>query len=205
MITFVNCSPRLNSSNSKFIIDDIIKNIDEKYYIINLYISSFDDVFSYINKSDKVVFVFPLYVDAPPSKLLEFFEYVEKRESKKEVLIYAICQCGFLESKHNDIAIRIVECFCQNNCLEFLGSIKIGAGEILGNSNFKKYTFINYDYYNKIKIFSYNLEYGKQVSLNTTIKFVGIHIYSFLANIHWKEEIKKYKLNRVKLNTNKVH
>lgn len=205
MITFVNCSPRHNSSNSKFIIDDIIKNIEEKYYIINLYSNSFYDVCSCINKSKKVVFVFPLYVDAPPSKLLEFFEYVGEHKIKREVLIYAISQCGFLESKHNDIAIKIVECFCKNNCLEFFGCMKIGAGEILGNSSLKKYIFINYDYFNKIKIFSYNLEYGKQVNLNTTIKFVGVHLYSFFANIHWKGEIKKYKPDRVKLNINKVH
>lgn len=193
MITFVNCSPKLKNSNSKCFIEDIIKNINEDYNIAMLYKDEFKYIFDLINKSDKIVLVFPLYVDAPPSKLLEFFEYVDDLKFIKNICVYAISQCGFLEAKHNDVAIKIIQCFCINNKLKFMGALKIGAGEVLGDSNLKKYKMLNYDYYNKMQIFSYNLELAKQISLDTTIKFVGIVLYTIFANMYWYKEIKRHK------------
>lgn len=193
MITFLNCSPRLEKSNSSYFIKDITERIDEKYNMFYLYKADFKDIISSIKNTEKIVLVFPLYVDSPPSKLLEFFEYVDKFKIKQNALIYAICQCGFLESIHNNIATNIIECFCINNGYEFAGAFKIGAGEVLGNSKLRNNFFIRYDYLKKLEKFTFNLCEGKRVNLETTIKFLTIREYSYIANINWKRKIKKYK------------
>ena len=75
MLTIINCSPKYKS-NSKNFIDKIINNIDDSFSIFNVYKDNFDTIINFINKSDKILFVYPLYVDTLPSKLIEFFEYL---------------------------------------------------------------------------------------------------------------------------------
>lgn len=190
MINFIVCSPKNEKSNSKYIAEDIIKNINDKYIISYLYKDSIKTVFNNIIKSEKIIFIFPLYVDSLPSKLIEYFENIEFIKMLKDKLIYSICQCGFLESYQNYSATLIFKCFCLENRLNYMGCLNIGAGECLGNSLLKKIKILSYDYYDKIKNFSESVCNNKKCVLDTKIKLVSKKMYIFFANNHWKKCIK---------------
>ena len=110
MITYINCSPRCTKANSDKFLDVVMQHVDEDFSKICLYNLSLDDVYKKIKEAECIVLAFPLYVDGIPSRLLSLIEYMDKKNYKLYGKnIYAIVNCGFLEPKHNDIAIDMLK------------------------------------------------------------------------------------------------
>lgn len=191
MILYINGSPRINSSNSQYFINLINSNSLVKY----IYKDNFEEITKELLKSDTIIFSFPLYVDSPPNKILEYMEYI--RDNKIELenkKIYIICNCGFLEAKQNIIAAEIFKNFCNKNKAVYSGSFLIGAGEVIGNCKNKFiYKLVCFDFFKKIKLFKQKIHDNKYVDLLTTINPMTKKLYVYLANIGWKKSIKKCK------------
>lgn len=188
MLTIINCSPKQNS-NSKNFINRTIKYIDDDFSICNVYRDNFDTIIGFINKSDKVLIVYPLYVDTIPSKLIEFFEYlINNHISLYNKKIYVLCNCGFLESQQNDVSIEIVSNIITELNGDYKGYLKIGSGEILGKLNNIFMKILCLDYFYKSKRFSKHINKGKSVKLSCTLNIFSKKLFCFLGNIFWKKK-----------------
>ncbi len=186
MILYLNGSPRIKKSNSDTFLNDISAN-----NINYLYKDSFRSVLKHINNTDTIVFSFPLYVDSPPSKVIEFMEYIKDNGINiKNKNFYIIVNCGFLESKHNKIACEIIKNFCLNNSAIYKGCFKIGAGEIIGKreNNFL-FRIISLSYYFKIKKFKKSIDNKKEVDLSTSIHPMTKLLYILIVNMNFKKKI----------------
>ena len=187
MILYLNGSPKIKKSNSNsFLVDIGANNI--KY----LYKSSFSSILDNINNINTIVFSFPLYVYSPPSKVLDFMEYIRDNNINMENKnIYIIVNCGFLESKHNNTACEIIKNFCLNNKVIYKGCFKIGAGEIIGkrNSNLL-FKITSLSYYFKVKRFKKCINNVEEVNLSTTIHPMTKWLYILIVNMSFKSKIK---------------
>lgn len=196
MILYINGSPKLKNSNSEFFLSKISKN-DKFFYV---YKDKFSKILKDIENVDTIVFSFPLYVDSPPNKVIELFEYIyDNKINIKNKKIYTIINCGFWEALHNKTASLIVENFAINNNARYMGSFNIGAGEIIGKCEYKKiYKLISIPFLFKIKKFKTHIFNNKKIMLATTIKPMTKKIYIYLANLSWKNKMIKngcYKNN----------
>ncbi|MDO4481198.1 MAG: hypothetical protein Q4C14_00490 [Bacillota bacterium] len=99
-----------------------------------------DELFEKVYEADAVVMAQPLYVDCLPAGVLEFMkaygEFVkDRRPSGTEM--YFIINCGFLENRQNDTAIRILEIFAEKTGFDFRGGVSVGSGAIILTTNKK--------------------------------------------------------------------
>lgn len=192
MKLFINGSPKLDKSNSFY----FLSMIDDSKKIKFLYKDSFNDILKDISKVDTIIFAFPLYVDGPTNKVIEFMEYIKDNNINiKDKKIYCIINCGFFEAMQNKTAALIIENFAINSNAKYMGSFNIGAGEIVGKRNKKiLYKIISIPFYFKIEKFKYSIQNSLNVNLNTTIRPMSKRLYVFLANINWKRKIRKNNL-----------
>lgn len=187
MRLYINGSPRLEGSNSNF----FLNKIKDKEKIKYLYRDNFDNILKNINNIDTIILSFPLYVDAPPSGVIEFMEYIDNNNidiSNKN--IYTIINCGFWEAKHNKTADLIMENFANKHMANYKGSFLIGAGEIIGKCNkVWLYKLVSVSFLFKIKRFKSYINNNDGIKLETTIRPMWKRLYVFMANINWKRQM----------------
>lgn len=187
MRLYINGSPRLEGSNSNF----FLNKIKDKEKIKYLYRDNFDNILKNINDIDTIILSFPLYVDVPPSGVIEFMEYIDNNNidiSNKN--IYTIINCGFWEAKHNKTADLIMENFANKHMANYKGSFLIGAGEIIGKCNkVWLYKLVSISFLFKIKRFKSYINNNDGIKLETTIRPMWQRLYVFMANINWKRQM----------------
>lgn len=194
MITYINCSPRCTKANSDKFLDVVMQHVDEDFSKICLYNLSLDDVYKKIKEAECIVLAFPLYVDGIPSRLLSLIEYMDKKNYKLYGKnIYVIVNCGFLEPKHNDIAIDMLKNWCTKNYGSFMGAISIGAGEVLGAKNTNAlYKLICKGQTKSLCKFGEDINKRKTRCRAATLsKVVSIKTYCICANINWDKQMTK--------------
>lgn len=189
MLTIINCSPKVNSNSSNFI-NKIIKNISDDFSIFKIYRDDFNVITNFVKKSDKILFVYPLYVDTIPSSLSKYFEYlIDNNVLLSNKKIYLLCNCGFLEPKQNDVSIEITKNIINKLDGTFNGYFKIGAGEVIGKLDNIFMKILCLDYFYKIKKFSKKISLGKRVKLKCTLNIFSKKLFCYFANIFWKKKI----------------
>lgn len=196
MKLYINGSPKLTNSNSNY----FLNKLSPKDKIKFVYKDKFSEILKSIKKVDIIILAFPLYVDGPPNKVIELFEYIKNNKINiKNKKIYTIINCGFWEAKQNRTASLIVEDFAINNGAKYMGSFNIGAGEIIGKCDKKKiYRLVSLSFLVKIRKFKARISNGKKVTLETTIRPMTKRLYVYLANCNWKKQMIKndcYKNN----------
>lgn len=188
MLTIINSSPKNNSNSSSFI-KKIVKNINDDFSICKVYKDEFNIITNFIKKSDKILFVYPLYVDTIPSSLIKYFEYlIDNNITLYNKKIYILCNCGFLEAKQSDVSIDIVKNTINELNGNFKGYFKIGAGEVVGKLNNTFMKILCFDYYFKIKKFSKKISLGKSVKLKCTLNIFSKRLFCYCANKFWKKK-----------------
>ena len=187
MKLYINGSPKLENGNSNY----FLNKIKDKEKIKCVYRDKFSDILKDIKKADTIILCFPLYVDGPTCKIIEFMEYILSNKidiSNKK--IYTIINCGFWEAKHNRTASLIIENFAKKNKAKYMGSFNIGAGEIVGKcEKFWLYKLISIPFLIKIKKFKECIDNGNEIILETTIRPMTKRLYVFMANINWKRQM----------------
>ena len=189
MKLYINGSPKLTNSNSNY----FLNKLSPKDKIKFVYKDKFSEILKSIKKIDTIILAFPLYVDGPPNKVIELFEYIKNNKINiKNKKIYTIINCGFWEAKQNRTASLIVEDFAINNGAKYMGSFNIGAGEIIGKCDKKKiYRLASLPFLIKIRKFKARINKGKKVTLETTIRPMTKGLYVYLANCSWKKQMIK--------------
>lgn len=193
MKLYVNGSPKLEGSNSNFFLNKI-KDKD-KNKVKYLYRDKFNNILKDIKNIDTIILSFPLYVDGPPSRVIEFMEFI--RDNNIDIRnknIYTIINCGFWEAKHNKIASLIIKEFANKHNANYKGSFLIGSGVIIGKSDkVWLYKLISIPFFIKIKRFKKHINNNDNVELKTTIRPMWKRLYIFLANNSWKRQMIKNK------------
>ena len=159
MKLYVNGSPKLENGNSNY----FLNKIKDKEKIKCVYRDRFSDILKDIKKVDTIILCFPLYVDGPTCKIIEFMEYI-------------------LSNK--------IDNFAKKNKAKYMGSFNIGAGEIVGKcEKFWLYKLISIPFLIKIKKFKECIDNGNEIILETTIRPMTKRLYVFMANINWKRQM----------------
>jgi hypothetical protein len=115
-LSIINGSPRGASGNTEKLLENFIKgfsetegNSVEKYYSIKNR-PDFNNLKKVYLESEILMIAFPLYVDAMPGSVKEFFESLEEFKGRRpDLKIMFVIQNGFPESYHN----RFVERYCE--------------------------------------------------------------------------------------------
>ena len=192
MYTLISGSPKPVNSNSLKFLKNISKNIDN-YKIFELKKDKYIKIIENIEKSDVMVFAFPLYIDSPTSITLSFLDYIiDNKINLKNKKVYVLINCGFREGEQNITAINIMKNWCGKVGATYSGSIMIGAGEIVGKT---KYKFISFSALKKLNEFSSCIKLKKESKdIIITMNVLNNRMYCYLANISWT---KKGKLNNL--------
>ncbi len=144
-VCFINGSPRGKNSASKGLIDKVIEMLDKQKLqshelsVVEWYRKNIkEEDFELMSTMNAIVFVFPLYVDAIPSSLLEFMygfeEYLIKHPCPKNYnvpKVYSIINNGFIEGKQNMNALKIMAHYSARIGFNWRFGIGIGAGEFI--------------------------------------------------------------------------
>lgn len=194
MYTLINGSPKMSSSNSNNFLKKLSSNLDA-YSIFELKKSKKEDILKSINNSETIVFAFPLYVDSPPSIVLDFLDYiVDNKINLKSKLVYVIINCGFREGSQNITAINIIKNWCNKTNAKYGCSILIGAGEIVGKESYRYISTKAMKSLNRFNKIVKSKELEKDII--TTVDLLDNKLYCFLANISWNNQGKKFKLSK---------
>lgn len=141
-IALISGSPKIKDSASDYILKELKtlledeNNIISEYYFRKPQLS--EEEMKQLTENDALVFAFPLYVDGIPSHLLNCMVQLEAflaGKSSKEILVYALVNCGFYEGQQNKNAIEIMENWCIKAGLKWGQGIGIGAGGMLAGLN----------------------------------------------------------------------
>lgn len=190
MILFINASPKLKMSNSEYFINLLnIKNKKINY----IYKDKYEDIEKNIYKANKIIFVYPTYIDIIPSKLINFIENYKGNFNNKE--IYLIINCGFLEPKNNDLGIKFMKNYIKEKQGIFKGYLSIGSGEVIGickNNKFLK--LICHDFLKKLKKFRKFINLSKNIELKANIKLFNKKLFCIICNHYFKKNLRKNKV-----------
>ncbi|WP_186431471.1 hypothetical protein [Clostridium sp. BSD9I1] len=201
-ICMINGSPKTKDSCSGYLIDEMIKLLDNKVEVMACNANdktdnsgSFEDIYS----CDKILFVFPLYVDALPSHLIKFLELFQKyikQQPAKNISVYAISNCGFFEGEQNKYALKIIENFCERAGLSWEFGIGIGAGPFIGESQSIPWrAFIKKPIYHALISLKNALQTGNHPKENIFITAkMPRCMYIFAAHMSWKALARKNNL-----------
>ncbi len=136
-IIILNGSPRAPKSNSKSYATIFSENCKCKTEYYNILKTNHHELCKKLEEFSDVLFVFPLYADGIPVTLLNFLKTLETNPPKSKPVISVLINCGFLEYRQNDVAIRMMQLFCEQNGYRFGSVLKIGSGEAILTTPFK--------------------------------------------------------------------
>lgn len=193
MYTLISGSPKHRVSNSLHFLGMIGYHLSE-YNILELKKNKYDEILDSINKSDVIVFAFPLYVDSPSSITLAFLDYIIDNEINLDgKLVYVIVNCGFREGIQNITAVNIMKRWCEKAHATYGSSIMIGAGEIVGKDKFK---FISRKAIKEINNFANTIKLKEiKDDIVTTMDLFNNKMYCYAANLSWNKKGKKNNLS----------
>jgi len=169
-LTFINGSPRGSKSNTGRLMDHFIKGFLEtedntceiEYLTKNR--RSLTALAEKFAAAEDVIIGFPLYVDAMPGSVKEFFETLEPFMGKaNNPAIGFVIQCGFPETSHNRHVEKYCEKFSRRMGCRYLGSILKGGCEGLDIQP----GFLTDKYYQNFYLLG--LEFGKTGKLDGII------------------------------------
>ena len=204
-LAIFNGSPRGLNSNSKLLMAAFLEgfslknseNFKEFYLKDKKNMSLYKE--SFIN-ADKVIFIFPLYVDAMPGVVKEFFETLEDYDANKSKKIGFIIHSGFPETIHSEFLAKYLERFVEIINGEYMGTVIKGGSESLKYMPEKMQNKTLSKFYALGVIFGEKNEFDKEIikKLMVPYKFNGFIIIILkilnsmkIFDIHWNKELKK--------------
>lgn len=208
-ICFVNGSPRGNNSASKGLIHKITEMLDKQITQIHeicvvesLRQSTMEKDFKLMKTMDSIVFVFPLYIDAVPSNLLEYMyafdEYLTSHlESSDNTYprVYSVINNGFIEGRQNTNALQIMAHYAARIGYNWRFGIGIGGGEFVKETMevIPLKSRLKRNIYNAMVKLISDLESQEIIQQNNIMTNPSMPKFLFRAvgNLHWTAESKK--------------
>lgn len=131
-IALINGSPKVNSSASNTLLEDVKQYLGENAEVINFGFHSptiSKEVIEELAKTDVWVFAYPLYVDGIPGHLLSCLVQLEEVHIHNPgISIYGIVNCGFYEGIQAELALKLLQNWCTKTGFIWGGGIGVGGG-----------------------------------------------------------------------------
>ena len=169
-LTFINGSPRGSKSNTGRLMEHFIKGFletEDNTCEIEYLIKNRRNLMNLAEKfavAEDVIIGFPLYVDAMPGSVKEFFETLDTYMGKaNNPALGFVIQCGFPETSHNRHIEKYCEKFSRRMGCRYLGSILKGGCEGLDIQP----SFLTDKYYQSFYLLG--VEFGKTGKLDGII------------------------------------
>ncbi len=136
-------SPRMKMSASftlgRYLLDQLAEHnvAGETHFVKRALRSSeeIDALISAVAEADLVILSTPLYVDSLPAPVTQTLELLAGRLDAHKHPSYqqfiAICNCGFPEAEHNDVALAICEQFAHATGFTWAGGLALGGGGVV--------------------------------------------------------------------------
>ena len=154
--------------------------------------------------ADLVVLSFPLYVDSLPAPAIRALELIAAeragaaaaREPGAEAKAFVtICQSGFPELDHNEVAVEICRNFAQAAGFEWAGGLILPAGGMLGGQPLAKMKGMMRTAVKALDLSAEALAAGRPVPDEAVRLMAKPPIpkfgYRFMANWGWRSQFKK--------------
>ena len=125
-------SPKPKRSTSKYLLSHLRVTLGKDVIRKKLKQSEYENIYNLMNECDNVVFATPIYVDGLPGSVVKFLEYLQTKEFKENIKLYAISNCGFYEGHQNKNSLKMIEAFCITKNISYMGGVGVGAGEMIG-------------------------------------------------------------------------
>ena len=136
-VLILNGSPRAPKSNSKRYSQLFAAACKWETAYLELIQTEYAQLVQAMEGAQRLLLVFPLYVDGLPVALLDFFTYLETHPPKHRPPISVLINCGFLEWRQNDLAVDMIRLFAQTNGYPMGAVLKIGGGEAILDTPFR--------------------------------------------------------------------
>lgn len=153
-----------------------------------------------LNDSDLWILSMPLYIDSTPYLVVKWMEWMVEihssiqRLSEKQMM--AIVNCGFPESKHNELAVSISQQFAKTIGVKWLGGLSLGGGEVIhGDPLETKGGMIRHakqalDLSAEAILSGEKIpEYAKDIMAKS---FVPTWIYTLVGEVGWRQQARQY-------------
>ncbi|MGD0997902.1 MAG: NAD(P)H dehydrogenase, partial [Thermoleophilia bacterium] len=156
--------------------------------------------------ADLVVLSFPLYIDSLPAPVIRAFELIADSRAEdapdaqalgalEQPGFVAICQCGFPEVEHNQVALEICANFARAAGFEWAGGLAMGGGGLIASRPLREKGGLLRSVTRALDLSAAQLADGRPVSaeavrlMNKTA--FPAFAYRFVANRGWRAELKK--------------
>lgn len=200
-IVAINGSPKTKDSVSAIFIHQIESIISREIPIYQAAQlarqTDVDSVLGSILDAEVLLIVFPLYVDSLPAQLIKALTLLETAAKSTDHClpnVYAICNCGFFEAKHNRLALDMIKNFCDRAGFCWCFGIGVGGGGMVGSmaKNMAKGPSANV--YGAILKLCDSVKNGhaEQENILVTPK-IPRFLYKLGGNIGWRRMIKANK------------
>lgn len=136
-ILILNGSPRAPRSNSKRYAALFCAVCPAETETCSISKGNHLDLCRKLEDCSDLLLVFPLYADSIPVTLLNFLKTLEENPPRHKPTVSVLINCGFLEPAQNDVALRILRCFCRQCGYPFGSCLKIGSGEAILDTPFR--------------------------------------------------------------------
>ena len=137
-VLILNASPRAPKSNSKRYAQRFAEQCSLSSETCNVTWNNHLEQCEMLGSCSQVLLVFPLYADAIPVTLLDFFKTLEQHPPKQKPTVSVLINCGFLEPHQNDVAVDMVKLFCKQNHYPFGSALQLASGEAILDTPFKR-------------------------------------------------------------------
>ena len=154
--------------------------------------------------ADLVVLSFPLYVDSLPAPTIRALELIAaerageagaRQAAPDGKAFVTICQSGFPEVAHNEVAVEICRHFAQDAGFEWAGGLILPAGGMLGGQPLAKMKGMMRTAVKALDLSAEALAAGQPVPDEAIRLMAKPPIpkfgYRFMANWGWRSQFKK--------------
>ena len=196
-ILILNGSPRAPKSNSKQYAEIFIKKCPAETKYLNITKTNHSEICDSIEHISDLIFVFPLYADSLPVTLLEFLKYLEKHPPQNKPTVSVLVNCGFIEPKQNDVAVKMIRLFCSKNGYPFGSVLKIGSGEAILSTPFRILVR------SKIKKLVSSVIKKSHLTLSVTMP-ISKNMFIRASTVYWENYGKKNGITKEQMETMKI-
>jgi len=206
-LCIINGSPKGKSSNSKILTDRFVEgfcSVESHCEVTEVYIKKDNEkAVKLLGSCDIAIVVFPLYTDAMPGIVKQFFEMLgEQHFSNPQLKLGFIVQSGFPEGHHSIYIKRYLDKLAIRLGINYLGTVIKGGVEgikVQPKWMTRKYLQQFYDLGQHLALtweFDHQLikKLGKPEHLRKiALFFYRILLWLNLTNFYWDSQLKKNK------------
>ncbi len=145
-----------------------------------------------LDRADAWVFSFPLYVDGIPSHLLSVLCKLESHPANApERRVYGIVNCGFYEGVQAELALELLQHWCQKAGVIWSGGVGIGGGGAVSMlSGLKPGTGPRAPIDKAIKTFAAQIQNRAQTENCYVCVNMPRFVYKIAAQMGWRQMIR---------------